>query len=241
MAGFCALQCYPYVGELCDIFYAPFASEEERFAMIVIASAQMEFASAGPNWTAFRAWSRFDDAARWMRQGIRLADDVPLTAFDDAGDALGLARKGVPRRRKVALGQWEQPSFHSMADKLDAIHLGGGKRGIGADVFGELPNPALDPSGYEAAVMEKTKGFLMSPGTKSIEFDLTMISASAKQFDGISSGGYFARRELEMIIETPELMKKAHFHMHGRRLWWGSALTESQRVARQRYLRWLLK
>jgi hypothetical protein len=134
---------------------------------------------------------------------------------------------------EVALGRWDNPSFwKNLVEGRRLYHLGLKEMAqnalqrslaLGNNVFSRML------TGSNVEILARIKAFLLKPNVTRIYFDLNRIKSAARTFGSIP-GGWFAREELKMILETPQLLEKTIF------IKMGIEVTPTKE-----YLQWLLQ
>jgi hypothetical protein len=76
-------------------------------------------------------------------------------------------------------------------------------------------NPATHPDEYIQSVWDSTQDYLMSDDVGEILFDLTNVSTASRTYIPGNTNGFFARQELKMILDTPDLFRKTRFYSEG--------------------------
>ena len=156
--------------------------------------------------------------------------------------ASGLWRNAPSGGKEVALGRWENIDtfWGRLVVRKRTPHLAGDipDRYLAYPVLREnkelinslsLAEQAFPKSVFGRATVREledlvptyTEVFLRS-NAKKIRFDLTNIEHAAKRFDPINFNGFFARMELQMILENPTLLAKTVFYRNGRKIWFGN-------------------
>jgi len=152
-----------------------------------------------------------------MKQRIR-ANNKELQEEDNT--------KGI----RVALGMWTNGQgkeniyfWKELVEKRLLFHLGHpGVPGsncvrdalaLGPIVFWGTPDNLELVAPF---TLWRTYIFLKLANVKTIYFDITYLEKSSKIFDFGATPGYFARKEMEMILNDKELFKKARFYEQGK-------------------------
>jgi hypothetical protein len=87
---------------------------------------------------------------------------------------------------------------------------------LGDEVFEGVSRLPLAARPFE--VLKRTEAILRSPGVREIYFDVTGIESAAKQY-AIPASGFFARKELELVVVDLDLFRKTRFFEEGVPLW----------------------
>lgn len=149
--------------------------------------------------------------------------------------------------RSIALGPWnnERTFWIALVERKGLNHLSTrGAAGsnalrdslaLGDDVFRGLSNVPLTQM-PNVVVLRTTKFLNGTPSLRRIYFDATDIAATAKGFR-IPTNGFFARRELEVLIAKPELWQMTKVYVNGRPIW----MTSPRFLLKNNQLKYLLE
>jgi hypothetical protein len=133
-----------------------------------------------------------------------------------------------PSPARIALGRWENEAtfWRDLVERYRLPHLGSrsacpagslrGELAWGDELFRGVSDLPMAQRPFE--VLKRTEAFLRSPSLRRIYFDTTGIASSATVF-GVPSNGYFARKELELLVVDLDLFRKARFFEQGAPLW----------------------
>ena len=139
---------------------------------------------------------------------------------------MNLSADLVPAR--ITLGRWEneitfwrllveQRRLHHLGSRMETPTSGIRDRlALGDELFQGVDDFPLDQAEYE--VLKRTEEFLHSPRLRRIYFDVTNIHLASRTYR-IPSYGYFARKELELVVVDPVLFRKSCFFENGTPLW----------------------
>jgi hypothetical protein len=156
--------------------------------------------------------------------GHELATDS-LISEEGLVSAARAARARHSEGAEVALGMWKNESsfWTALVEDRQLLHLAGRRGGsavrdalaLGEDVFAGID--ALPIEQQAAEIERRTAVLLRHDSVKAIHFDLTRISQAAKTYNGLGQArGYFARKELELILSDSDLFAKTKFYTDGR-------------------------
>jgi len=139
---------------------------------------------------------------------------------------MNLSADLVPVR--IALGRWENETTYwtAIVERYRVHHLGipmnapgfdiRNQLALGLGVFTGVGTLPLNQRAYE--ILRRTEMVLHSPALRTIYFDVTGIASAARNY-GVPSRGYFARKELELVVVDPALFRKTRFFENGTPLW----------------------